>query len=71
MEAKVKLKVWGSSLGVIIPADAVKEAGLKEGDEIVVEIRKQTLADAFGMLKGWKVDSQKVKDQLRKEWSKW
>ena len=38
-------------------------------DEITVEINpKNVLRETFGTLKNWKIDSQKVKDELRKEW---
>lgn len=30
--------------------------------------RNDPMKKAFGSLKGWKIDSQKVKDELRKEW---
>lgn len=30
--------------------------------------QKNILRETFGTLKEWKIDSQKVKDELRKEW---
>ena len=69
MITTAQLKSWGSSLGVVVPKDIVKAEHLKEGDEIVIEIRKKgTLRDIFGALKDWKVDPQKLKDDARKEW---
>ena len=71
MEAKTKLRKWGSSFGVVIPKDIIKKEHLKIGEELVIEIkRKQSIKDIFGSLKGWKIDSQKAKDELRKEWKK-
>ena len=31
---------------------------------------KTIIKEAFGSLKDWKINSQKVKDELRKEWAK-
>lgn len=72
MAIKAKVRSWGSSFGVIIPADIVKKEGINEGDEIIMELSKQKpLKELFGSLKGWKIDPQKAKDDARKEWSKW
>ena len=71
MQAKAKLKKWGSSLGLIVPAEIVKKEDLREGEEIVVDIRKRkTLEDIFGSLKDWKIDSQKMKDEARRDWNR-
>lgn len=71
-QTTVKAKKWGSSLGVVIPSKIVKEEKLREGDEVVIEIRKKrTIKEVFGSMKGLKIDSQKMKDELRKEWSRW
>jgi predicted DNA-binding antitoxin AbrB/MazE fold protein len=35
---------------------------LKEGEEVDIEIKKKSI---FGYLKGWKVDPQALKDELR------
>ena len=66
-----KLKKWGSSLGLVIPREIVVKERLKVGEEIIFNIKKKVaMKEIFGSLKNWKVDSQKVKDELRKEWSK-
>jgi len=54
MEIETKTKKWGSSLGVIIPKEIVKEERLQEGQEIRIDIlskKKTTGADIFGKLK--------------------
>ncbi len=72
MITKAKIKTWGSSLGIVIPSQVVKEEQLKPGAEVLVDIKKKpTLREVFGIAKDWKIDPQKLKDQLRKEWSKW
>ena len=35
---------------------------LMEGEEVEIELKKKSL---FGLLKGWKIDSQLLKDELR------
>jgi predicted DNA-binding antitoxin AbrB/MazE fold protein len=35
---------------------------LLEGDEVEVELTKKSI---FGLLKGWKIDTQSLKDELR------
>ncbi len=35
---------------------------LKEGEEVDIELKGKSL---FGLLKGWKIDSQSIKDELR------
>ena len=66
-----KLRRWGSSLGLIVPKELVLKQRLKPGEEVLFEIKKKTLVkDIFGVLKDWKVNSQKVKVELRKEWNK-
>ncbi len=71
-ETIVKAKRWGSSLGVVIPKEAVEEERIHEGDEVIIEIRKKkTIKELFGSAKDLKIDSQKMKDESRKEWSRW
>ncbi len=71
MLTKAVVKHWGSSFGVVIPREVVLAEGLKEGEEIVLEIRrKKTIKELFGTLKDWKIDPQQLKDELRKEWDR-
>jgi predicted DNA-binding antitoxin AbrB/MazE fold protein len=35
---------------------------LKESEEVDIELKKKSL---FGLIKGWKIDSQSLKDELR------
>lgn len=50
MEAE--LKQWGNSLGIIVPAEKLRELGVDAGDLIEVEILPKKRADGFGMCKG-------------------
>ena len=70
METICKPRKWGNSLGIIIPKEVVDAEGIKEGKEIVVNIRKNkvNLSNLFGKLKGYDLDAQKMKDESRKIW---
>ncbi len=64
----VIVKRWGSSMGVVIPKEIVKSQGLKEGDEIVINVfKKGDLTDIFGTLKT-KLTGQQLKDLSRRDW---
>ena len=68
MEVKAIAKKWGSSIGIIIPKEVVDAKRIKENDKITIEIKTRPLAgEMFGMLKRWRIDAQKVKDDIRKE----
>lgn len=50
----VHTKQWGNSLGIIIPAEIVRECQLKPHQDIVVEIKEKTgnvLGELFGSVK--------------------
>jgi predicted DNA-binding antitoxin AbrB/MazE fold protein len=40
----------------------LEELDLREGEEVEIEVKKKGL---FGLMKGWKVDPQALKDELR------
>lgn len=65
---KAKLRSWGNSFGIVVPKNVVDEQRLKEGDEVLIEVKPtMTLKDMFGSFKDWKLDAQKFKDERRKE----
>jgi bifunctional DNA-binding transcriptional regulator/antitoxin component of YhaV-PrlF toxin-antitoxin module len=69
MVIHTKLRRWGNSFGVVIPSETLREEDLKEGQEVIIEItRKKDMKKIFGSLRGWKIDSQKLKDEARKDW---
>ena len=69
IELKTKLRRWGNSFGIVVPISAVEKERASEGDEITIIMRKDKpeLKRLFGALKNWKIDSQKFKDEIRKE----
>ena len=64
--ARGRVRRWGSSLGIVVPSEVAKELRLKAGDEVVLEIDPAGVEEAFGSLKDWDVDPQKLKDELRR-----
>ena len=54
IEIETKLKRWGRSFGIIVPMENVREAGLKESEELEVTITKKSnpFLENFGILKG-------------------
>jgi len=68
-QTKVRIKTWGNSFGVVIPKEIVVRENLQENDEITITFsKKNTLQGFFGQGKGKRIDTQKLKDELRKEW---
>ena len=69
---RARVREWGNSLGIIIPQEKVEEAGLVKDQEVTIDLKVENpLKAAFGTIKDKKIDAQKAKDELRKEWSKW
>lgn len=65
---RTKVKKWGNSLGLIIPADLAVKEGIKEGDEVEYQLKKcDDIKELFG--KYPMGDIQKIKDELRREWA--
>lgn len=61
---------WGSSIAVVLPAALVKAENIKEGDEVVIDVHAaDDFSDLFGAWKGKgkRIDSQAVKDEIRRE----
>ena len=63
---KAKVRRLGSSLGFVVPREIVKRLGLKAGDEVIFEIDRAGIEDAFGSMKDWIVDPQRLKREVRK-----
>ena len=64
-----KIRKSGNSTVVVLPPHYVKERNLKIGEEINLEVyNKNALRELWGRGKNLKIDAQKAKDELRKEW---
>ncbi|MFH1587852.1 MAG: AbrB/MazE/SpoVT family DNA-binding domain-containing protein [Candidatus Diapherotrites archaeon] len=70
LEAEVVVRKWGNSLGLTLPKNLVETQKIRENDRISIQVEKNKLlrvGDIFGLAKGWKFDTQKFKDQARRE----
>lgn len=45
------VKKWGNSLGVIIDSQTSKKIGLKEGQQVTIDIEPHERISGFGILK--------------------
>ena len=56
-------------MALVLPPEYVKEKNLKVGDIVKFEIfQNNALSKLWGAGKHLKIDAQKAKDELRKEW---
>ena len=64
-----KTRKWGSSLGVVIPKDVVKELKLRENQDVVIDImpKENPLKELFGSVKLSKPTEQLLKEIRGKE----
>lgn len=51
---ELELKEWGNSIGVILPAEQLRELHLRKGDKVEITIVPKRRIDGFGMCKGGK-----------------
>ncbi|HIG98182.1 TPA: AbrB/MazE/SpoVT family DNA-binding domain-containing protein [Candidatus Woesearchaeota archaeon] len=67
-----KTKRWGNSIGIRIPKKTADELGLKEEQDLVVEIWKKEnpLRELFGALK-FNEPTEKTLKEIRKKESKY
>ena len=52
MTCTVEAKKWGNSIGVVVPANVVKEFDIHPGTAIDVDFKEKRRLDGFGILKG-------------------
>ena len=68
---ETKLKRWGNSFGIVIPAEIIQRENMKENEDVkilIVKNSKKAFIDTFGIGKGKiKKSTQQIKDELRKE----
>ena len=51
---EVELKKWGNSIGIILPAEKLKELNLRGGDKAELNLIKKEYINGFGICKGSK-----------------
>ena len=62
---RAQVRRWGFSLVIVVPSGIAKGLRLEAGDEVLVEIEPVRVEEAFGSLKDWNVNPQKLKDEAR------
>ena len=68
-QIEARARKWGDSIAVIIPKKIVQTERIMPNDKLVFSVEKHAdLNDVFGSLRDWKINSQKTKEELRKEW---
>lgn len=70
IECETKLKVWGNSVGIVIPKDKVNEEHLKANQKvrvIITPIKILRVKDIFGTLKNWKKPTKQIMKEIDKE----
>ncbi|MBI2668152.1 hypothetical protein HYX17_05295 [Candidatus Woesearchaeota archaeon] len=66
---QAKLRKSGNSTVIVVSPEVIKERNIKEGETVEYQIYKKiNLKPLFGRGKHLKIDAQKAKDELRKEW---
>ena len=64
-----KIRKSGNSTVLVLPPDYVKERNLEIGEDVEFQVfKKIDLKTLRGQSKHLKIDAQKAKDELRKEW---
>ena len=64
-----KVRRSGNSTVLVLPPHYIRDRKIRLGQEVEFEIfRKVDLSKLWGRGKHLKIDAQKAKDELRKEW---
>ena len=67
MEAETKIKQWGNSLGIVVPAELARKLELRKGTPVEIKIKKKKKIDGFGLAKG-KSKFKEEKEAHKKFW---
>ena len=69
IEIKSKLRKWGNSFGIVVPQKVIENEKAKEGDDIIILIKKDQenpLREMFGTFK-FKKSTEKILKEVDKE----
>jgi antitoxin component of MazEF toxin-antitoxin module len=67
MVAKIKVRCWGNSLGIVLPKALVDEEELKEGEEVEITVHKVSDVRSLRGKYPFK-DLQREKDEMKRSW---
>ena len=62
---RAQVRRWGSSLVIVVPSGIARDLRLEAWGEVLVEIEPAGVEEAFGSLRDWNVNPQKLKDEAR------
>lgn len=64
-----KVKKWGNSLGLVVPAEVARGHGLREGDVVEFEIRRRvpSLEELAGTVK-FRIPLKKLLKEMEEGW---
>ena len=54
MSIETEVRKWGNSLGIVIPAENVREFNLQQGDMVAIQLVGKKRVNAFGIARGAK-----------------
>ena len=61
-------KKWGNSIGVVLPAEMVRDEGIRPNDRVVVTVKRVVpLKELFGTLKTNK-STEEIMKEIREGW---
>ena len=67
-----RIRKSGNSNVIVLPPEYMEQKNLKNGQIVQYEVSsKAGIEKLWGMGKHLKIDAQKAKDELRKEWGDW
>jgi len=63
------IRKWGNSYGILLPKDVLEEGHFKEGQtvELLINPKTNVLRRTFGMLRGFPLSGQQLKDEARRD----
>lgn len=66
MVIKTKARSWGNSVGIVIPKKEAEKIGIKPGEELTVDIKKQRI-ETFGILRDLRKRKKKSTSEILRE----
>ena len=64
-----KVKKWGNSLGLIVPADVVRSRGIRDGDVVDIEIRRKARSpEELGGTVRFRTDVARLLAEMEEGW---
>jgi len=68
MKLKTRVRNWGSSLGIILPKELVRQEKLRPREEVIIEIIKRPEIEKLFGLVSFRQSAQEIKNEMKKGW---